>query len=178
MKVGEAHALGMQPVEVRRLQDRIAVAGEVAVALVVGEDEDDVRLLPARTRDKVLTPSPRKVKSDPSRINLSTARRTMDFTDYADYFAWILLGSDARRCEECVLLRIARIVGLIDAGAPEFVSAIGGTFVKIRLPRGEVVRDACGNAGATPARVSRKPVSRATLDFECRTARRAWSFAA
>ena len=45
MEVGEAHPLGVQSVEVRRLQHRVAVGGHVAVALIVGEDEDDVRLL-------------------------------------------------------------------------------------------------------------------------------------
>jgi len=43
MKVGEARALGMKPIEVRRLQIRVARAGEIAQALVVGQDEDDVR---------------------------------------------------------------------------------------------------------------------------------------
>ena len=43
VEVGEANAFVMQPVEVGRLEDRVAVAGQIAVALVVGEDEDDVR---------------------------------------------------------------------------------------------------------------------------------------
>jgi hypothetical protein len=33
----------MYPIEVRRADERIAVAGEVAVALVVGDDKHDVR---------------------------------------------------------------------------------------------------------------------------------------
>ena len=45
MEVGEADALLVQPVEVRRLDDRVAVAGEIAVALVVGHDQDDVGTL-------------------------------------------------------------------------------------------------------------------------------------
>ena len=32
----------VQPVEVRRLEDRVAVAGQVAVALIIGQHEDDV----------------------------------------------------------------------------------------------------------------------------------------
>jgi len=43
VEVGQTHALGVQRVEVRRLQDRVAVTGEVAVPLVVGDDDDDVR---------------------------------------------------------------------------------------------------------------------------------------
>ena len=42
MEVREPHALGMQLVEVGRLEHGIAMRGDVAVALVVGEDEDDV----------------------------------------------------------------------------------------------------------------------------------------
>ena len=36
------HALRAQLVDVRRLQMRVAVDGEVAVALVIGDDEEDV----------------------------------------------------------------------------------------------------------------------------------------
>ena len=43
MRVGEAAALAREPVEVRRLRVLRAVAAEVAVADVVGEDEDDIR---------------------------------------------------------------------------------------------------------------------------------------
>jgi hypothetical protein len=32
----------MQPVEVGRFEDRISVAGEVAITLVIGEEKDDV----------------------------------------------------------------------------------------------------------------------------------------
>jgi hypothetical protein len=42
VEVREAHALGGHPVEVRRADRRAAVAAEVAVALVVGQDDDDV----------------------------------------------------------------------------------------------------------------------------------------
>ena len=42
--LGEAHALGRQAVEVGRLDALLAVAAEVAVAEVVGQDEDDVGL--------------------------------------------------------------------------------------------------------------------------------------
>lgn len=42
MEVGKAHALVVQPVEVRSLEHRVAVARQVAVALVVGQNEDDV----------------------------------------------------------------------------------------------------------------------------------------
>ena len=44
VEVGEPDALVVQPVEVRRLQHRIAVAGQLAVALVVGDDDEDVGL--------------------------------------------------------------------------------------------------------------------------------------
>ena len=43
MEVGEARALGMEAVKVRRLQIGVPRAGEIAHALVVGEDEHDVR---------------------------------------------------------------------------------------------------------------------------------------
>ncbi len=43
VEVGEAQALGGQPVEVRRANELLAVGADVAVAEVVGEDEDDVR---------------------------------------------------------------------------------------------------------------------------------------
>ena len=44
--IGEFHALGGELVEVRRLDDRVAEAGEVAIAEIVTEDDDDVlRLL-------------------------------------------------------------------------------------------------------------------------------------
>ncbi len=42
VEVGEAHTIGVQGVDAGRLQDRVAVAAEVAVALVVGDDEDHV----------------------------------------------------------------------------------------------------------------------------------------
>ena len=51
--LGEAHALGGQAVQVRREDVLLAVAAEVAVAEVVGQDEDDVgarRLSRARRR--------------------------------------------------------------------------------------------------------------------------------
>lgn len=45
MKIGEAHAVGVELIKVRGFKDGVAVAGEVAVALVVGHDEDDVGFL-------------------------------------------------------------------------------------------------------------------------------------
>ena len=42
MVVGEDGGLGVEFVEVGGLDDGIAVAGEVAVALVIGDDDDDV----------------------------------------------------------------------------------------------------------------------------------------
>ena len=42
VEVREANALISQPVEVRRLQHGVAVTREVAVALVIGDEEDDV----------------------------------------------------------------------------------------------------------------------------------------
>jgi hypothetical protein len=43
MEVGEACALGMQAIEVRRLQIRVPRAGEIAHPLVVGNDKNDIR---------------------------------------------------------------------------------------------------------------------------------------
>lgn len=45
MEIGEAHALGVKGVEVRRFQDGISVGGKIAVALIIGEDEKDVGTL-------------------------------------------------------------------------------------------------------------------------------------
>jgi hypothetical protein len=45
MEILEAHRLGAQAVEVRRLEDRVAVGRDVAIALVVGQEEDDVGAL-------------------------------------------------------------------------------------------------------------------------------------
>src|SRR5436305_14910170 len=42
MEVRKTHALIVQAVEVRRLDQRITVARDVAIALIVGEDEDQV----------------------------------------------------------------------------------------------------------------------------------------
>jgi hypothetical protein len=39
----EPHRLGMEPVEVGRLDERVAVSAERRIALVVGQDQDDVR---------------------------------------------------------------------------------------------------------------------------------------
>ena len=43
MEIGEAHSLEVEPIELRRLDDLVAVAGEVAIALVVGHDKHDIR---------------------------------------------------------------------------------------------------------------------------------------
>ena len=42
MKVREPRTLAVYTIEMRRPDQRIAMAGEVAVALVVGDDEHDV----------------------------------------------------------------------------------------------------------------------------------------
>jgi hypothetical protein len=42
VEIGEARAFVVQAIEVGRLEDGIAVGGDIAVALVVGEDEEDV----------------------------------------------------------------------------------------------------------------------------------------
>ena len=52
LKVNEPRALGMEPVEVWRFEDRIAVAAQFAVALIVGEDKDDVRGTTRRRADR------------------------------------------------------------------------------------------------------------------------------
>ena len=45
MEIGEPHRLLAQFVEVGRLEDGIPVAGEIAHALIVGEDDQDVGFL-------------------------------------------------------------------------------------------------------------------------------------
>ena len=42
VKIVEAHALGAERVEVRGFEDRIAVGGKVAVALIIGENKNDI----------------------------------------------------------------------------------------------------------------------------------------
>ena len=42
MEIREANAFGVEPVEVRRFDEGIALAAQVAVALVVGQDQDHV----------------------------------------------------------------------------------------------------------------------------------------
>ena len=44
MEVAEPHGFVGQAIQVRRLDDRIAVAAQVAVALIVGEQDDDIGL--------------------------------------------------------------------------------------------------------------------------------------
>ena len=44
VKVREADAFSMEAIHVGRLEDRIAVTGEVPVALIIGEDDQDIGL--------------------------------------------------------------------------------------------------------------------------------------
>ena len=44
VKAGEAHALGGQLVEIGRLDPGLAVAPQIPIAEVIGEDEDDAGL--------------------------------------------------------------------------------------------------------------------------------------
>ena len=53
VEIGQAEALAVQPVEVRRLEHGIAVAGEVAVALVVGQHDDHIRFRGRQSRGGV-----------------------------------------------------------------------------------------------------------------------------
>ena len=53
VKFSEPHALIAKPIEVGRVDDRIAVRGDVAIALVVGHHVDDVRPLRRRCRGRV-----------------------------------------------------------------------------------------------------------------------------
>ena len=46
----EPHGFSRQLVEVRGFHDRVAVNGEIAIALVIGDDEDDVGFV-LRRRD-------------------------------------------------------------------------------------------------------------------------------
>src|SRR5262245_52120846 len=50
MEIREPHAFRVQPVEVGGLQHRMAVGGDVTVALVVGENENDVGPLAGNRR--------------------------------------------------------------------------------------------------------------------------------
>jgi hypothetical protein len=43
MEIRKTHSLCMEPVDVRRLEDGIAVTGQIAIALIVGQDENDIR---------------------------------------------------------------------------------------------------------------------------------------
>jgi hypothetical protein len=43
MEVHEPRRFGTKPIQIWRAQDRIAVGTDIAVALIVREDEDDVR---------------------------------------------------------------------------------------------------------------------------------------
>ena len=43
MRLGEPHPFPRQPVDIRRPDLRRAIAADIAVAQVVGEDDDDVR---------------------------------------------------------------------------------------------------------------------------------------
>ena len=60
VEIGEADALAVQPVDVRRPQHGVAMARQVAVALVVGEDQDDIggRLGRCRARGRALEKAP------------------------------------------------------------------------------------------------------------------------
>ena len=42
MEIREANAFGVELVEVGRLNEGIALAAQIAVALVIGQDQDDV----------------------------------------------------------------------------------------------------------------------------------------
>jgi hypothetical protein len=42
VEIGEAHALGVESVEVRGFQDGISVGGEIPVALIIREDEENI----------------------------------------------------------------------------------------------------------------------------------------
>ena len=44
MRVGEPHAVAGEPVNVRRLYLRRTVASDIAVAKIIREDDNDVRL--------------------------------------------------------------------------------------------------------------------------------------
>jgi hypothetical protein len=43
LEISEAHALAVERIEMRRLENGIPMASEVAVSLVIGEDENDIR---------------------------------------------------------------------------------------------------------------------------------------
>ena len=44
LEVNKPHALCAKPIEVRRLEDRVTMGGKVAIALVVSQNEQDIRL--------------------------------------------------------------------------------------------------------------------------------------
>ena len=49
MKVGKTNRFGMQLVEVRRANDRIARAAQISIALIVGHYDDDIGRLGRET---------------------------------------------------------------------------------------------------------------------------------
>lgn len=44
MKIGETNRLGVQAIQVRRLQGRISMTGEIAVPLIIRHDQNDIGL--------------------------------------------------------------------------------------------------------------------------------------
>jgi hypothetical protein len=46
LKAGKADSLIVQAIHFRRIEERMAIAGKINLALVVGEDDDDVRFCP------------------------------------------------------------------------------------------------------------------------------------
>ena len=64
MEIREADALGAEAVHVWRLEDGIAVRGEVAVTLIVGEDEEDVGLPAGDGRGKSVAAKNAKERKD------------------------------------------------------------------------------------------------------------------
>ena len=42
MEIGQSNGLGMEFIEVGRLNDRVAVAGEIAIALIISHKDDDI----------------------------------------------------------------------------------------------------------------------------------------
>jgi hypothetical protein len=46
LEVGKADTLIVRTIHFRRIEERMAIAGKITLALVVGEDDDDVRFCP------------------------------------------------------------------------------------------------------------------------------------
>ena len=86
VELREPHALGGHAVEVRRADGRVAVAAEVAVAEVVGEDDDDVGRAP--TIEAAPRPGSPSLPRRPSRPGERTTRNVAPLSASVHGIPW------------------------------------------------------------------------------------------